>query len=243
MVTVSWKRLLQKLNTLYFPLMSLLYARLRIVWDGKGEISFWEVGQFNVRLLPAELSTARAAVSNTQGWQYATQDLYDAFAPEDERRNVTFMKEFLDDNGNKVSLNKVYIQKYWDAVAEPAGNNSENDFPVIRYADVLLIYAEAQAELGQFGVANTYLNKVRNRANLADVNINNKESFREAVLTERRKEFVAEGQRWFDLVRMGKLQAKVQAAKNINVAPTYNLFPLPQRERLVNPNLPQNTGY
>lgn len=211
--------------------------------DGGGAISFWEVGQFNVRLLPAELSTARAAVSNTQGWQYATQDLYNAFTPNDERRAVTFMTEFEDDNGNTVTLDKVYIQKYWDREAEPAGNDSKNDFPVIRYAEVLLIYAEAQAELGNFGDANLYLNKVRNRANLADVNITNAVDFREAVLLERRKEFVAEGHRWFDLVRTGELEEKVMAAKSVSVAPTHYLFPIPQRERQVNANLPQNTGY
>jgi len=211
--------------------------------DAGGAISFWEVGQFNVRLLPAELSTARASVSNTQGWQVATQDLYDAFTPDDERRDVTFMTEFLDDNGNTVTLDKIYIQKYWDSEAEPAANDSENDFPVIRYADVLLIYAEAQAALGHFDEANDYLNMVRNRANLPDVNIDNIADFKQTVLLERRKEFVAEGQRWFDLVRTGELQEKVQEAKGINVAPFYSLFPVPQRERLANPNLPQNTGY
>ena len=114
---------------------------------------------------------------------------------------------------------------------------------MIRYSDVFLTYAEAQGELKNFDVANTYLNKVRNRANLPNASVSTVENLREAVLNERRKEFVAEGQRWFDLVRTGTLAEKVMEAKGIAVKPIYNLFPIPQRERDLNPNLPQNTGY
>jgi len=211
--------------------------------DAGGAISFWEFGQFNVRLLPPELSQGIAGIRNTQGWQVATKDLYNSFSSEDERKNVTFLTEFTDDSGKLIKLNDVYIQKYWDRQAEPNAGDSQQDFPVIRYADVLLTYAEAQAELGNFNVANQHLNLVRNRANLMNVNIINTESFKEAVLLERRKEFVAEGQRWFDLVRTGTLEEKVLEAKGIQVNPIYNLFSIPQRERDVNPNLPQNSGY
>lgn len=206
--------------------------------DAGGAISFWEVGQFNVRLLPAELTRERSNVNNTQGWQHATQNLYDQFGAGDSRRNVTFMTEFMGDDGNTITLDNVYIQKYWDEAAEPNAGNTNNDFPVIRYAEVLLIYAEAQAELNNFGVANDYLNMVRNRAELTDVNITDIEAFREAVLLERRKEFVAEGHRWFDLVRTGELEEKVQQAKGINVNQDHYLFPIPQREKDNNPNLP-----
>ncbi|EMR00656.1 RagB/SusD family nutrient uptake outer membrane protein [Cesiribacter andamanensis] len=211
--------------------------------DADGAIIFWEVGQFNVRLLPAELSRHRAAVSNTHGWQVATPDLYNSFSDEDERKAVTFMTELVADNGNVIPLSRIHIQKFWDSVADPTAGGSYNDFPVIRYADVLLIYAEAKAEEGDFTTANLYLNRVRNRAGLADVEITGIAAFREAILEERRKEFVAEGHRWFDLVRMNKLEEKVQQAKGLPVDPAYYLFPIPQRERNVNPNLPQNTGY
>ncbi len=212
--------------------------------DAGGAISFWEVGQFNVRLLPRELSTERANVSNTQGWQTATQDLYESYAPTDERRAVTFMTEFPDDEGNVITLDKIYIKKYWDEPADPTAGGSVNDFPVIRYAEVLLIYAEAQAALGNFDVANDYLNLVRNRANLENVSINEISAFNEAILMERRKEFVAEGKRWFDLVRMEKLDEKVHQAKDEayetpipTLGPDYYQFPIPQEEKDVNENL------
>lgn len=212
--------------------------------DANGGISFWEVGQFNVRLLPTELSQGRADVSNTQGWQTVTQDLYEAFSPIDERRDATFMTEFLNDNGDLVQLDKIYIRKYWDEAADPTAGGSVNDFPVIRYADVLLIYAEAQAELNDFDKANEYLNMVKGRAGLGAVNITDLAAFKEEILSERRKEFVAEGQRWFDLVRMEKLDEKVHMAKDSEyTAPipalgsAYYTFPIPQGEKDVNPNL------
>jgi len=211
--------------------------------DADGAISFWEVGQFNVRLLPAELSRDIPEISNTQGWQVATQNLYDSYSSADSRKDVTFMTQFNKPDGSTVNLDKIYFQKYWDKVADPTAGGSKNDFPVLRYADVLLMDAEANAQMGNFATANTYLNMVRNRANLSDVDITSKDAFISEVLSERRKEFACEGQRWFDLVRTQKLIEKVQAAKGITPGDEYKLFPIPLRERDLNPNLPQNPGF
>lgn len=211
--------------------------------DAGGTISFWEFGQFNVRLLPPQLSQRVTGVRNTQGWQVVTRDLYDSYADEDERKAVSFMTEFEASDGSTVVLPEVYIQKFWDSVVEPFGGDSQQDFSVIRYAEVLLIYAEAEGELGHFDTGNEYLNMIKSRANIPTVNITDPEAFREEILLERRKELVAEGHRWFDLVRTGKLAEKVLAAKNIQVNTMYNLFPIPQRERDVNRELPQNAGY
>lgn len=218
--------------------------------DGGGAISFWEVGQFNVRLLPVELSTARDKVNNTQGWQTVTKELYGSYMPNDKRKAATYMTSFTGDDGKVVTLSKIYIKKYWDEAADPTAGGSTNDFPVIRYADVLLMYAEAQAEQGNFPVANEYLNKVKTRAGLSVVNISGADAFREAILDERRKEFIGEGQRWFDLVRTGKLNDRVHKAKDAEyttpiavLGPNYQVFPIPQQERDVNPNLPQNPGF
>ncbi len=218
--------------------------------DGGGTISFWEVGQFNVRLLPVALSTVRERVSNTQGWQIVTKDLYDSYLPADKRKAVTYMTSVTGDDGTETQLDHIYIKKYWDEQADPTAGGSVNDFPVIRYADVLLIYAEAQAELNDFAAANQYLNLVKSRAGLAPVNITAIEPFREAILDERRKEFIGEGHRWFDLVRMNKLNEKVHKAKDAEyntpipvLDQNYLVFPIPQSERDVNPNLPQNPGF
>ena len=217
--------------------------------DNGGSISFWEEGQFNVRLLPTDLSVE--GVVNSQGWQTPTLNLYNDYNPGDQRRQVTFITEINGPNG--VYSISPYIQKYWDRAAEPKGNGSSNDFPVIRYADILLIYAEANNELGNLNLAIQYINMVRKRASFDGLAYTNsvpdyaglsKDLMKEAILKERRLEFVAEGQRWFDLARTQTLIAKVPLAK-VGVTPALKSykFPLPQTELDLNPNLKQNAGY
>ncbi|HRI22707.1 MAG TPA: RagB/SusD family nutrient uptake outer membrane protein, partial [Panacibacter sp.] len=218
--------------------------------DSGGAIIFWEVGQFNVRLLPPQLAVE--GVQNSQGWQVPTQDLYDKYDLDDRRRAVTYITEINNPNGTVTDI-KPYIQKYWDRVAEPEGNGSANDYPVIRYADVLLMYAEAENELGNSADAHTYINIVRKRARfngiedlptVPDYENLSKDAFRAAVLNERRLEFVAEGQRWFDLVRTHTLETLVPLAKpGITPQQKHYLFPIPQHEIDLNPNLVQNAGY
>lgn len=217
--------------------------------DAGGAIIFWEAGQFLVRLLPTQLS--EEGVVNAQGWQIPTQNLYDTYEPDDRRRSVTFITEI---NGSAGSYNiRPYIQKYWDRVAEPNGNATSNDFPVIRYAEILLIYAEANNELGNPDLAHQYINMVRKRARfngttyqnaVADYSGLGKEQMREAILKERRMEFVAEGQRWFDLARTKTLEAKVPLAKpGVKPAAKHYKFPIPRYEIDLNPNLVQNDDY
>ena len=218
--------------------------------DAGGAIIFWEAGQFQVRLLPRELSVE--GVKNSQGWQIPTEYLYNQYDADDRRRAVTFITEITDPVTGTTTI-RPYIQKYWDRAAEPTGNESSNDFPVLRYADVLLMYAEANNELGQTAIAETYINKIRKRARfngadylptVPDYTGLNKEQMRNAILKERQLEFVAEGQRWFDLARTGTLAEKVPLAKS-GVTPQEKnyLYPIPQREIDLNNALEQNTGY
>lgn len=217
--------------------------------DAGGAIIFWEVGQFNVRLLPTALSVE--GVQNAQGWQRPTMYSYNQFEADDRRKTVTFLTEIQEATGPATI--RPYIQKYWDRETEPKGNASSADFPVIRYADILLMYAEANNELNRSDLAHQYINRVRKRARfdgsaelsaVADYNGLSKEAMRDAILKERMLEFHTEGHRWFDLVRMGKLEERVAAAKPGVTPGTRNyLFPIPLRELDLNPNLSQNTGY
>jgi len=218
--------------------------------DANGSISFWEVGQFNVRLLPGELAVDVPGI-NAQGWQVATQELYDNFDPLDRRRAITFIT-----STSSGALDDPHIRKYWDEVNEPNGGNTESDFPYIRYSEVYLILAEALNEQNRGPTAEAYeaINTVRRRARfdgtteqsvLPDLAGLSYDEFRDAVLLERRKEFVAEGKRWFDLVRMDKLSELVPIAKPGVIPQAYHvLFPIPLEEIDLNQNLlPQNTGY
>jgi hypothetical protein len=175
--------------------------------------------------------------------------LYDSFDPDDRRRAVTFITQVKKKDGTTLTI-KPYIQKYWDRVAEPTGNGTANDFPVLRYADVLLMCAEASMENGDANNAYKYINMVRKRARydgttykdiLPDYAGLTPDQFRTAVLKERRMELVCEGQRWFDLIRTGTLQTLVPQAKpGVTPSAKQIIFPIPQREIEVNTSLKQN---
>jgi len=137
-----------------------------------------------------------------------------------------------------------------------AWQRQSNNWIVLRYADVLLMYAEAVNEGGASVAAMTAeqaLNAVRTRAGIGPVSGLSTAAFRDSVWLERRREFVFEGQRWFDLSRWGVLDsvitAKTTELENISPGETTvhgapnNLLPLPQTELSKNPNLTQNPGW
>lgn len=113
-----------------------------------------------------------------------------------------------------------------------------------RLAEQYLIRAEARAHLGDNSGAQEDLNQVRNRAGLGNTSATTLSALLNAILQERRVEFFTErGHRWFDLKRMGKA-AEVLAPIKPNWRGTDVLFPIPEGELLLNPNLlPQNSGY
>jgi hypothetical protein len=132
--------------------------------------------------------------------------LYESFSDDDERKGVTFVTQIISPvNGNTYSL-EPHLHKYYDATTPASPGESSKNTPIIRYAEVLLIYAEALAQ-DQGANAEAYwaLDEVRERAGLpklADISPGlSKDDFREAVYDERRKELVYEYQRWFDLAR------------------------------------------
>jgi hypothetical protein len=202
----------------------------------------WTTNQFIVRLMPTTESDN--GTRNGQGWERPTNYLYNSYAANDERKAATFITSFEGE-----TFDGPYIQKYWDREAEPGKQNGESDadFIYLRYADVLLMYAEALNEISNGPDNDAYdaINQVRNRAGLEDLTAGlSYQDFKDAVLQERQWEFVMEGQRWYDLVRMGKLVDQVLLSKpTANVQDYHILFPIPQKERYYNTNLSQNEGY
>ncbi|MFN3377902.1 MAG: RagB/SusD family nutrient uptake outer membrane protein [Runella zeae] len=150
----------------------------------------------------------------------------------------------------------ICFRKFRDLPANPAGN----DFPVLRYAEALLIYAEAasQANGGPTAQALEALNKVHRRAygylstttspvdfSLAGLSA---ASFRDLVMTERAYEFMMEASRWYDLKRLGttKLKEVIKTARGKDVKDTHLMWPIPKQEMDNNPDLSasdQNPGY
>lgn len=113
---------------------------------------------------------------------------------------------------------------------------------ILRFSDVLLIYAEALMEIQGGETTNEEalepINQVRARAGLEPLDMIN----RELLLQERRVEFAFENQRWFDLIRTGKA-VEILTLHGKNIQPHNQLFPLPTAELEINPNLSQNPGY
>ncbi len=115
---------------------------------------------------------------------------------------------------------------------------------VLRLAEQYLIRAEARAKMGDIAGAQAAINKIRNRAGLANTTATSESELLNAILHERRVEFFTEhGNRFFDLKRMDQLDAFLEPIKE-GWNTTDQLLPLPEKELLVNPNLqPQNPGY
>ena len=178
----------------------------------------------------------------------------------DERLRYTlFYPSLTADFGDKVygrnwewNNNEAWFKKYSrDYYRNNEDNWAQNNYRLIRYADILLMYAEVLNELNSTGSAAQYVDMVRNRANLAPLAtahpsvLLEKDLFRERIKKERVLELCGESVRWADLKRWGELetQAKVNQVKLRD--PDFNNFvvgkhirlPLPASEILNNPNL------
>lgn len=192
-------------------------------------------------------------VAGGWGWNQPKQEFVDAYEENDERKPVTIFYEGCPDfDGNTYdpaySLTGYNVRKYLVPMSVSSSNdNSPLNFPVLRYADVLLMKAEALNQLGRTADAEVPLNKVRDRAGLLPIESNlDPEAFREAVLHERRMELAFEGQRWFDLIRVNNGQYALDFLHSIgktNASEKHLLLPIPQIELDRNPNLIQNPGY
>ena len=119
-------------------------------------------------------------------------------------------------------------------------NDGPNNWVVLRYADVLLMLAEA---LGESTESYGYINQVRARAGLGAISSSTTGTFAEKLLQERKVELAFEGHRWPDLKRFG-VAASVMSSdqRAIDIRGRLNLA-IPQREMDINPDFVQNPGY
>jgi hypothetical protein len=198
----------------------------------------------------------RALDSNGAGgfgtWQ-PLQWFIDSYTPGDYRKDVTFFTTGKNTAGKDVTF-LPHVYKY-RPTARP-GREDEN-YPVYRYADVLLMYAEALNELGAPDQAIQFVNQVRararngtgseNRAQPANLPVMSQNATRDALFQEREWELSFESKRWFDQVRRGEAyflatqKRDLQAAPNID--PTDMYLPIPRTQIDVNPLLTQNPGF
>lgn len=197
------------------------------------------------------------------GWNIPTLDIINDYEEGDLRKEVSLCEGYTSNEGEWVAV--PYINKYNHP--HSIEGRPDDNWPLMRYAEVLLSLAEAINELdGPTSDAYSYLNQVRQRAGLPAVSGFSKDEFRQCVLHERRIELAFENHRWFDLKRTKtpeELTAFLNAygkremenpttADRASIAfsegdfefePYEVYFPIPEREMKLNPNLKQTEGY
>ncbi|WP_291591553.1 RagB/SusD family nutrient uptake outer membrane protein [Bacteroides sp.] len=203
------------------------------------------------------------------GYNCPTEDLINAYKSEngDTRKDVVLSETWVSKLG--VTNHVSYVKKYLSQVT--VRYDAENDWPVLRFADVLLMLGEIENELnGPTDIANEYLNATRERAGLDPITPANRVAYRAAMSKERRLEFAMENQRLYDLLRTGQLidvMKEHYVAEQIrnrsggsksayygnNKYTTYVsdpllknwqlLLPIPYNVMIAAPNATQNTGY
>jgi len=210
------------------------------------------------------------------GWQkycVPSKDLVAAFDAEgdDTRKNANIVFMTTDANGDPIS----WPDENWNPCQDPAvgipfnykqkhpgGWASGDHYYMIRLADIILLKAEAENELGNSSAAGALVNTIRDRVSLSPVSTSlSKEEMKKAILNERRLELAFEAQRWDDLVRAGVATTVMQSLNEYtytcnagvtgpaqkmdyaNCSRERWLMPIPQLEIAANPNLTQNPGY
>lgn len=172
-----------------------------------------------------------------------TWDLYNSYDPSDLRRDIN-----IGTDGSGILYNK----KYMDVPV--SDRDADNNFIVLRYADVVLMLAEALNEKSYEpdGEAFDLLNNIRRRANLTEltsVELSDQASFREAIANERKWELCFESHRWFDLIRTGKAIEVMNAHSSLTgtlepVTSNNLIFPIPLSQvDATNGKITQNPGY
>ncbi|GAB3316114.1 RagB/SusD family nutrient uptake outer membrane protein [Larkinella ripae] len=167
--------------------------------------------------------TSNAQPTSQESNNIPTPDLIAAYETGDKRKEASIGYVTL---SQALAENKTYpyIKKY--AKTHSLHNNTGQNWPVYRYAEVLLFLAESLNEQGKTADAATYLNQIRTRAGLAATTATTQATLREAIFKERRVELAFENKRWFDLTRTGRVKEIIGAyGARVKANPAAYYFP------------------
>ena len=208
--------------------------------EGIFEIQFLKGGygegsNYANNFAPENSGTNVVAVGGTGGNNIPEMDIYTAYEEGDLRRDFSMSLGYYDNRKNNEWVESRYVCKFMDVPYQ--NNDASNNYPVIRYADVILMYAEALNQNGKTAEACKYLNMTRRRGfgyqttetSPVDLQTTDKAQFALMVEQERRVELAFENHRWFDLIRKG-----------FSLNETNLICPIPQKQIDVNPKLTQN---
>lgn len=181
----------------------------------------------------------------------AASFIYNFTDPAGPDATLVYGRTFANRFGNGPDANGVWFRKLLnDHWKNEEGFRSPNNYRLIRYADVLLMYAESLNGLNRTAEAYPFVDRVRQRAGLATLTSAkpglNQAQFLTQLKHERLVELAGEGWRWADLLRWGDLNPSL-ASRDADftnfVVGKHELYPIPQRDIDLNPNLKQNPNY
>ena len=218
--------------------------------EGIFEIQFLKGGygegsNYANNFAPENSGTNVVAVGGTGGNNIPEMDIYNAYEEGDLRRDFSMSLGYYDNRKNNEWVESRYVCKFMDVPYQ--NNDASNNYPVIRYADVILMYAEALNQNGKTAEACKYLNMTRRRGfgyqttetSPVDLQTTDKAQFALMVEQERRVELAFENHRWFDLIRTGRA-VEVMRSKGFSLNETNLICPIPQKQIDVNRKLTQN---
>jgi hypothetical protein len=232
-----------------------------VQFQANSDVGEWSGFTYNFYPRESNGAVIKFTGANGGGWNIPTREIIGLYESGDLRKNVSVAEGYTNNKGEWVAV--PFITKYYHehTVQGRPGDN----WPVIRYADVLLMLAEAINEQSGPGDSYSFVNQIRARAGLDPLSGLNKESFRTAVLKERRIELAFENHRWYDLKRTkspAELATLLNAhgefeksnpttdrggipfsAGDYKFEPYEALFPIPANEILIKKDLTQNEGY
>ncbi|MES1250239.1 MAG: RagB/SusD family nutrient uptake outer membrane protein, partial [Chitinophaga rupis] len=210
-------------------------------------------------------------LSSSSGQNVPTLDLISAYETGDTRLDATvgIIEGHTDANGNFVAeslksivnytapagkVGRRFAKKYLHPSTTPS--QTDDDWPIYRYSDALLMLAECLNEQGNSGDALPYLNQVRSRAGLPASTETDQTALRAVIAHERRIELALENKRWTDLLRTGQVKPVMTAFATVikqnpqvpanaytHIDDDHLLYPIPISEIQLNPLITQNPGY
>ena len=188
---------------------------------------------------------------------YALMPFVNSFESGDKRaaeKQFFYSKYTLSSNRNiEIDLGNKYIYKLFDSVAQNSTPSSGLNWTLMRYAEILLIYAEASNEVGSTQASYDAINSIRRRAQLPDLNGLSKDDFRTSVWKENWHELCYEDKTWFNMVRLRKNYNETTNDFDNFIGHKFSygpvlmekdlLFPIPTSAIQTNKKLVQNKGY
>ena len=215
------------------------------------QIQFTSGGQGNAvpeASAPEQIKSELFPQSGKSSFLKVSDDLYDSYESGDLRRDISVQKGYLN-NAGVVDLVTCFYIKYAHGTTSTTKYDRDVNLPILRYTDVKLMYAEVLNEEGYHAVGDAFsvLNEVRNRSGLSSLSsaeVPDQETFRYALMQERRSEFAFEALRWFDLVRTGKALSVIntflsradQESGKYKMHDYQKIFAIPQDELNNNPD-------